>query len=111
MHTTILTLSFKYRHQTSQRPCGRNSNSDPPPPKRTKYFKPSPRHHPRPSARESDAQTIAIQGPLGKLEIDVPPFIWLRHGPWTLDWQHKFAELESQGELLLNERFICGCYR
>ena len=40
----------------------------PPPPKLTKYFKPSPRHHPLggPSVRESDAQTIVVAGPLGR---------------------------------------------
>jgi large subunit ribosomal protein L6 len=73
----------------------------PPPPKRTKYFKPSPRHHPLggPSARESDAQKITVQGPLGKLEIDVPPFISLV-AAWTVDPRlaAQIAELESQGK-------------
>ena len=74
----------------------------PPPPKRTKYFKPSPRHHPLggPSARESDAQKITIQAPLGKLEIDVPPFISLVPA-WTVDPRlaAQIAELEGQGKV------------
>ena len=73
----------------------------PPPPKRTKYFKPSPRHHPLggPSATESDAQKIIVQGPLGKLEIDVPPFISLV-AAWTVDPRlaAQIAELEGQGK-------------
>ena len=73
----------------------------PPPPKRTKYFKPSPRHHPLggPSARESDAQKITIQGPLGKIELDVPPFISLVPA-WTVDPRlaAQIAELEGQGK-------------
>ena len=74
--------------------------SPPPPPKRTKYFKPSPRHIPLggPDALESDAQTITITGPLGKLEIPVPPFISLVPA-WTVDPRlaEQIAEIESNG--------------
>ena len=73
----------------------------PPPPKRTKFFKPSPRHHPLggPSARESDAQTVTVAGPLGSLHIPVPPFISLVPA-WTVDpiLAAQIAELEAQGK-------------
>ena len=73
----------------------------PPPPKLTKFFKPSPRHLPLggPSARESDAQTVVISGPLGKLEVQVPPFISLVPA-WTVDAKlaSHIAELEAQGK-------------
>jgi large subunit ribosomal protein L6 len=76
--------------------------SPPPPPKRTKFFKPSPRHHPLggPSARESDAQTVTITGPLGSLELSVPPFISLVPA-WTVDSKlaSQIAEIEAQGKV------------
>jgi large subunit ribosomal protein L6 len=72
----------------------------PPPPKRTKYFKPSPRHHPLggPSFRESDAQKVTIKGPLGSIELDIPPFISLVPA-WTVDVRlaSQIAEIEAQG--------------
>jgi len=76
--------------------------SPPPPPIRTKFFKPSPRHHPLggPSARESDAQTVTITGPLGTLKLNVPPFISLVPA-WTLDstLASQIAEIEAQGKV------------
>ena len=74
----------------------------PPPPKRTKYFKPSSRHHPLggPSARESDFQKVTVTGPLGTLHIDVPPFISLVPA-WKVDPRLalQIAEIEGQGKV------------
>jgi large subunit ribosomal protein L6 len=76
--------------------------SPPPPPKHTKFFKPSPRHHPLggPSVRESDAQTVTITGPLGSLHISVPPFISLVPA-WTVDRKlaSQIAEAEAYGKV------------
>ena len=73
----------------------------PPPPKRAKFFKPSPRHHPLggPSALESDAQTVTITGPLGTLEVAVPPFISLVPA-WTVDPKlaAQIEEMEAKGQ-------------
>jgi large subunit ribosomal protein L6 len=57
-----------------------------PAPIRTKYLKPSPRHHllGGPEIRESDFQTITVVGPLGVLAVPVPPFISLVPA-WTCD--------------------------
>ena len=62
------------------------SISPPPPPVHTKYLKPTPRHQPLggPGVRESDFQTVTITGPLGVLQVAVPPFISLVPA-WTLD--------------------------
>jgi ribosomal protein L6P/L9E len=76
--------------------------SPPPPPKRTKYFQPSARHHPLggPSARESDSQTVTVTGPLGSLEIDAPQFISLVPA-WTVDprLEAQITEIEGQGKI------------
>ena len=57
-----------------------------------------------PSALESDAQTVTITGPLGSLEIDVPPFISLVPA-WTVDPKlaSEIAEIESQGKVALEK--------
>ena len=78
------------------------SITPPPPPVRTKYLKPTPRHHPLggPAVRESDFQTITITGPLGALQVAVPPFISLVPA-WTVDSRllAKIEETESFGKV------------
>jgi large subunit ribosomal protein L6 len=73
----------------------------PPIPKLARDFKPSFRHQPLggPSVKESDAITVTVQGPLGKLELPVPPFVSLVPA-WTLDatLARQCSELESQGK-------------
>jgi len=72
-----------------------------PPPKLYKQFKPSVLHHPLggDSARESDAQTVTITGPLGSLEVPIPEFISLVPA-WTVDSKlaGEIAEKEAQGK-------------
>jgi large subunit ribosomal protein L6 len=104
------------RHFSTTRPCTSNVGikpinvpagvtltiTPPPPPKRTKYFKPTPRHQPLggPSAREFDAQIVTVRGPLGSLEIPIPQFISLAPA-WAVDTRlaAQIAELESQGKV------------
>ena len=73
-----------------------------PPPVRTKYLKPSPRHHPLggPSVRESDFQTVTVTGPLGVIQVPVPPFVSLVPA-WTLDARllAKIEETENLGKV------------
>ena len=74
----------------------------PPAPVRTKYLKPTPRHHflGGPSVRESDFQTITVTGPIGVLQVAVPPFISLVPA-WTVDSRFlaKIEETESFGKV------------
>lgn len=78
------------------------SITPPPPPVRTKYLKPTPRHNPLggPGVRETDHQTITITGPLGNLQISVPPFISLVPA-WTVDSRllARIEETESFGKV------------
>lgn len=73
----------------------------PPPPKLYKHFKPSVLHHPLggDSARESDAYTVTITGPLGSLQIPIPDFISIVPA-YTVDSKlaSEIAEKEALGK-------------
>jgi len=78
------------------------SVTPPPAPVRTKYLKPTPRHRylGGPGVRETDLQTITVTGPLGALQVAVPPFISLVPA-WTVEPRllARIEETESFGKV------------
>jgi large subunit ribosomal protein L6 len=74
----------------------------PPPPKRTKYLRPTPRHIPLggPEVVEPDHYTVTVKGPLGSVDVLVPPYVSLVPA-WTVDprMAARIAAIEQHGKV------------